>query len=119
MGSPVFALVIASWVDGELGQHAAGVRDHGRVLVMDQADHLGAGVRSPDAEVAQFPRVTERDRSRRVNNVVSNLPDPGIIRDGRSCFRDQVIGELGRLSSERTVRSKPIVEIAELVKDAL
>ncbi len=61
MGSPVFSLVVLVGVDGEFGEDGAGVGDHGRVVVVDEADDLGAGVCAADAEVSEFAGVAERD----------------------------------------------------------
>lgn len=59
-----FSAVGAGGVEGVLGQDVAGVGvDDGGLVVVDEADDLGAGVGSADAEVEQAAAVAEADLS--------------------------------------------------------
>src|SRR5699024_11750616 len=59
-----FTSVGAGGVEGVLGQDVAGVGvDDGGLVVVDEADDLGAGVGSADAEVEQAAAVAEADLS--------------------------------------------------------
>ncbi|WP_314093977.1 hypothetical protein [Microbacterium foliorum] len=75
-----FALVVLFWVEGEFGEEFAGdeVVDRG-VVVVDEADDLGAGVGSSDPEVEESSVMAEGDFAVVVDGVVADAPDVRVV----------------------------------------
>ena len=93
--------------------------DDGRVMPVDEADDLGAGMFAANAEVFERAAVAERDGAVTANDVVSGLPDIWGVRLCRCCFGDQVVGERWRPSCDCPVWSDLVVERSELVEVVL
>ncbi len=107
-------------VEGELGEDFAGVGcDDGGVVVVDQADDLGAGVGSADADVEHASGVAEADLSVRADGVVVDSPEIGIGRRSRCCFRDELVSERGGVATQGAMRAAVVVVVAERVEGVL
>lgn len=95
MGSGIFSLVVFFGVDHEFCEYVTPVRDDGRVVAVDEANDFGAGVFSPDSEVAEFAGVPEGDAAAGVNYAVSDVPYVWLSGRCGAGFRDQGVCESG------------------------